>query len=140
MMVVNLETVYLAGKMTGLSEDEINGWREEARAFLQDNGFKVLNPADNPYRFDPEVTPKEIVANNKYQIDHSDIILAELDHLAISHGTNAEIVYAGVLGKPVIVWGRNEEIAATPWIAEHTTRRFIELQDALEYIVCNWGL
>jgi len=136
-------TVYLAGKMTGLDREEMNKWRHRAEVTLLDHGFKIANPASVPFNFDGysnSPTNKEIIASNKFQIQRSDIILAELNHTEISHGTNAEIVYAGTIGKPVIVWGENYSVINSPWIAEHTVKQFSRMDDALEYIVTNWRL
>ena len=131
-------TVYLAGKMTGLSQKDMIRWRNASRQHLEDNGFKVLCPASLPLDID-NVTDREIVHSNKYQIRHSDIILAELAYKEISIGTVSEIIFAGTMDKPVIVWGEAYNIVDYPWIKEHTTKHFKTLNKALEYICLNYS-
>ena len=45
-----MATVYLAGKMTGLTHEEMNAWRKLAEKALAEHGFRVLNPVNSPLR------------------------------------------------------------------------------------------
>jgi len=119
--------IYLAGKISGLTRYEANTWREEVKA-----NFNSHNPLDG-MGIDGEYTPQEIVARNKYFIDRSDVILAEMQHKEPSPGTIGEIVYANMKGKPVITWGR-AEYNENPWIRAHVTKHFDFLDEAIEYI------
>lgn len=131
-------TVYLAGKMTGLSQEEMTRWRKEATEILQSRGFTCLDPTQVPLSANP--SGKEIVSSNKYQISHSDIVLAEIDHDVPSLGTVGEIIFANQLGKPVIAWGRAFYIATHPWVEVHSTTYYPALGEALDYIVRNYGV
>ena len=137
---MNTVTVYLAGKMTGLTKEEMTRWRRKARElFLKYSTysvFKVLDPTVVMLHDEP--SDKEITASNKYQIRNSDIVLAEIDFDEISIGTIGEIVYAHTIGKPVIVWGKNERIKWHPWIQGHIIADFAELENAVRYIVSNF--
>lgn len=129
-------TVYLAGKMTGLTVEEMREWRIHAAGQLRQAGFRVYDPTEAV--FPSDFTANEVVANNCFMIDRSDIILAEIDHDEPSIGTLGEIMYAGYLGKPVIVWGKNTWVQQAPWLARNTAARFNLLALALAYIIKNY--
>ena len=130
-------TVYLAGKMDGLTDEEIGGWRYVAAENLI--GFEIMDPADfyfniKKYYPEGEPTPREITDNNKWMIQQSTVVLAEMDHDAPSVGTVSEVIYARTIGKPVIIWGTSPSMK-TPWIIEHSTRQFDRLEDAVGYLI-----
>lgn len=131
-----MATVYLAGKMTGLTKEQMSRWRNSAAILLTKNGFLVLNPVNVP--LSKELTGREIVDNNKFQIRSSDVILVELDHEDVSIGTIGEIIFARELGKPVIAWGKAKGIIEHPWVREHLTMHFPELEEAVMYIIQNY--
>ena len=125
-------TVYLSGKMAGLSKEEMNDWREKAAGDLVEAGFCILNPVNTD--FGSNVTDREIIDSNDYQIGHSDIILAELDYEQISIGTICEIVEARRQGKPVITWGTAYNIINHPHIRGRITRHFEFLVNAVQLL------
>jgi len=127
--------IYLAGKMSGLSLEEMNEWRMRAEIRLQEAGFRILNPVD--VEIDEKSSDREIVANNKAMIRGSDIILAEFDYEEPSFGTICEVIYANSLGIPVISWGRYP--IRSPWVREHIVRHFDELEDAADYLIRSWN-
>ena len=131
-------TVYLAGKMSGLSKEEMNGWREAATDKLLEAGYKILNPVETD--FGTNVSDSEIIHSNDFQIRHSDIILAELDYEQISIGTICEIVEARRQGKPVIAWGTAYSIINHPHIRGRITRHCEDLENAVQYIIENYYL
>ena len=128
-------TVYLAGKMAGLSLEEMSEWRKVAKDILIPNGFAVLDPVDVYKVEHNKATSREIVDSNKYQIRHSDIVLAELNHDQLSIGTLGELVFAREMGKVVIAWG-GAGFVDHPWVQEHVTVLYGSLRDALKCI-CN---
>ena len=129
--------VYLAGKMTGLPVKSASQWRIKAAQELgRDLDFAVLNPVQT--EFTTGGIEREIVGCNKFQIRNSDVILAELDHEDVSIGTVCEIVFAHMLGKPVVVWGMAFNVVCHPWVKQHTTARFNTLEEALKYILRNY--
>ena len=132
-------TVYLAGKMTGLSLEEMQAWRVKAKNFLQAKNITVIDPTITDFGHEPE--PKEIVRGNKYMIDRSDVIFAELNHREVSIGTVGEIVYAATKNKPVIAWSCKDGYAENPWVEEHITAIFYnDFNGALNYLVANFAL
>jgi nucleoside 2-deoxyribosyltransferase len=129
--------VYLAGKMTGLSPREMNGWRESAADNLSNCGFSVLNPAEQALNSQKVYTAREVVDSNKFQIQNCSVVLAELDHDDVSIGTIGELVYARSIGKPIIGWG-TAKITGHPWVVEHTTKIFVTCEDAVNYLINNY--
>ena len=129
-----MTTVYLAGKMSGLTFGEMTAWRVKAENELKKNGFKVLDPTAS-FAKEKDATPREIVDNNKYQIKWSDIILAELNHNNISIGTIGELVFSREWNKPVIAWGCAKSVINHPWVQEHVTKIFERMEDAVQYII-----
>ena len=131
-------TVYLAGKMAGLSKEQMNEWRDKAVDELVEANFNVLSPVNTD--FGTNVSDSEIIHSNDFQIGHSDIILAELDYEQISIGTICEIVEARRQGKPVIVWGTAYNIINHPHIRGRITRHCEDLENAVQYIIENYYL
>jgi len=131
-------TVYLSGKMAGLSKEEMNDWREKAAGDLVEAGFCILNPVNTD--FGSNVTDREIIDSNDYQIGHSDIILAELDYEQISIGTICEIVEARRQGKPVIAWGTAYSVINHPHVRGGIARHCEYLENAVQYIIENYYL
>jgi nucleoside 2-deoxyribosyltransferase len=129
-------TVYLAGKMTGLTYQQMTEWRYIAKHHLSAHGIVSLDPATQPLN-GGTWTPREVVDSNKYQIRHSDVVLAELNYDNVSIGTIGELVYAREHNKPVIAWGK-ASIIEHPWVQEHTTKIFGTLAEAVDYLVGNY--
>lgn len=128
--------VYLAGKMTGLTKEEMSAWRNGAKTLLAGK-FAVLNPVD--IQLSTWLTDREIVDSNKFQILNSDIVLAEMNFPDVSIGTIGEIVFARLNNKPVIAWGR-AGFVTNPWIREHITIHFQDLKSAVNYIMENYQI
>ncbi len=125
--------IYLAGKISGLTQAEASKWRVKAIFSLLRVGIKAHNPLEG-FDINGQYEPQEIVIRNKYYIDKSDIILAEMDYREPSPGTIGEIVYAAMKGKPVITWGR-AEYNERAWIKAHVTKHFETLEEAIDYII-----
>ncbi len=135
MFLVKNGVVYLAGKISGLSYEDAIKWRAEAAQELKRYGFSVLDPTLASST--KEMTSKSIVENNKYQIRHSDLVLAEFNYEDLSLGTFGEIVFAKGLGLPVVVWGCSKH-TVHPWVQEHITVHFKKLTEAVEHIIGNY--
>ena len=131
-------TVYLCGKMAGLSKEEMSEWRDKAADDLVEAGYKVLNPVETDFGTNP--SDSEIIHSNDFQIRNSDIILAELDYENVSIGTICEIVEARRQGKPVITWGTAYNIINHPHIKGRITRHCEDLESAVQYIIENYYL
>lgn len=132
-----MTTVYLAGKMAGLTEEEMMGWREEAEEYFFRHGIKAINPVRAGMELGEQAS-RQIVALDKYLIRRSDIVLAELNHKEVSIGTIGEIVFASGLGIPVFTWGSKIQIRCHVWVWEHTAATFETLEEAMKNIVDGW--
>lgn len=124
-------TIYLAGKMGGLTIDEMNSWRVEAKTILEKLAsnigcsLKVINPVTY-YNFEEKrhQSEKEIEDFDLAHVISSDIVLVNLDGLNTSDGTKYEIYEAYKHhGIPVIAFGdRNLYEELHPWVKSKITR------------------
>lgn len=125
--------IYLAGKMSGLSFDEMNKWRKEATELLRYENVHIENPC-HYYNFEmnPEdYTENEVKKYDLWLVKNCDIVLVNLNH-PDSIGTAIEIHEAyNNWNKPVIGFG----IAKNhPWIELCITKRCETLEDAVNHI------
>lgn len=128
--------IYLAGKMSNLSYEEMNGWREKAEdLFAFDDNVKTENPCDF-YNFENKrpdftYTESEIKNFDLYLVKNCNLVLVNLDH-PNSIGTAIEIHMAHDEWKiPVIGFGTTEN---HPWIELSVDRKCASLEDAVDYI------
>lgn len=134
---MNKFKVYLCGKMTGLSFNEMNGWRNSARVLFsqlyKDFHITVFNPCDY-YNFDLDpnsYTEKEVKKFDLYHVRTSDVVLINLDH-PDSIGSAIEVHMAHDEWKiPVVAFGKTKN---HPWIMESVDKFCDTLEDAVEYI------
>ena len=117
----------MAGKMSGLTRDEMKKWRNEAKGKIKG---ATMDPTETNFS---TFEVAEIVASNKMMINRSDIVLAEFTHKEHSIGTIGEVVYAHTIGKPVVAFGR-PEIIANPWIMGHITAGYENLHEAVDFV------
>lgn len=135
--------IYLAGKMSGLTYQEMGLWRQEIenkfliQSMLTNYTVMVLNPV-KLYNFEEvkHQSEKEIM---NYDISHvvtSDIIIVNLDGLATSDGSKIEIYEANYNRKiPVIAFGDKELYNNLhPWLKECITRVEKNIEDVVDYI------
>jgi nucleoside 2-deoxyribosyltransferase len=124
--------VYLAGPIENKTVEEANGWRDEITTNLEGRGILCINPlrcepvVDGVYSgnySDPRFgTPHAIWGKNKYDIDHSDLVLAHFppqhgqvwQKSPVSIGTMIEMGYAHAYGIPIITWTQDPRVAAHP--------------------------
>jgi len=113
-----MKTVYLAGSINGLIFKEATQWRETLGTSLTKYGYNVLSPTRylNSLEYlsteilnDANLTtnPLYILRRDRWDIKHSDIIIAKVDtlgHLPMI-GTLLELGMALELGKRVILVG-----------------------------------
>lgn len=135
--------IYLAGKMSGLTYQEMGVWRQEIenkfliQSMLANYTIMVLNPV-KLYNFEEvkHQSEKEIM---NYDISHvvtSDIIIVNLDGLATSDGSKIEIYEANYNRKiPVIAFGDKELYNNLhPWLKECITRVEKNIEDVVDYV------
>ena len=106
--------VYLCGPINGRSDDDCNGWREQAKQRLAD----TLDPMDRDYRgreLEPGIAA-EIVENDKNDITLCDVLLVYFDKPSV--GTSMEIYFAWQLGKRIVLVDKSDK-PLSPWLVYH---------------------
>jgi nucleoside 2-deoxyribosyltransferase len=135
--------IYLAGKMTGLSFEEMNLWRNKIKGKLQqvasygNHKLSIINPVDF-YNFQSKNYQSEEEVED-YDLAHvisSDIIIVNLDGLNTSIGTIIELHDANYHHRiPVIALGSKEDYDNLhPWIKRDITRVEETMDDIVDYI------
>ena len=128
--------IYLAGRMSGLSLDEMCSWREESTKLLKqyDDSIHTENPC-HYYNFeiDPNsYTDKEVKEFDLHLVRHCDLILVNLD-FPDSIGTAIELHMGhDEWRKPVIGFGT---VKNHPWIEFSLTKRCGTMEDAIQHII-----
>lgn len=128
--------VYLAGKMSGLTYEEMNAWRVKASMLFEgyDYDIHTLNPVDF-YNFEMDkntYTEREVKRFDLGLVRSSDVILVNLDH-PNSIGTAIEIHESYDNWKiPVIGFGTTVN---HPWIMVSLDKQCETLEEAVEHIV-----
>ena len=135
--------VYLAGKMSGLSYEDMSKWRRLIRselrnaALFNDCDITVINPVDY-YNFEERRYQSELEVE-EYDLAHvisSDVLVVNLEGLNTSDGTKFEIWEARRNhGIPVIAFGdRSIYENLHPWIKNKITRVEESIDDVVAYI------
>ena len=135
--------IYLAGKMGGLTFEEMNKWRCEthrkllSQAKMSGKKINVINPVLY-YNFEEKRHQTEIEVE-EFDLAHvisSDIIIVNLDGLKDSIGTIIELHDAHYHHKiPVIAFGSQELYDNLhPWIKNNITRVENNMDDMVTYI------
>lgn len=122
--------VYLCGPINGCTDFEAKDWREYVKVAYGET-VKAIDPMKRDYRGKEKQDYREIVDLDKRDIRNSDVILVNYDKPSV--GTSMEIFYAWTLGKPVVVWCR-EDAVISPWLRYHSTCIVHSLHAAIEKI------
>lgn len=141
----NIKTlkIYEAGKMSGISFEEMNRWRNELKEKLEFaaniSGYllQVINHVDY-YNFEEKryQSEEEVEDYDLMHVISSDIIIVNLNGLNTSDGTKIELHEAKYNNKiPVIAFGdyglyKNLH----PWIQRAITRVETTMEDTVNYI------
>lgn len=138
-----MNPIYLCGPINGRSDAECNAWREQAKAFLAP--LPTLDPMARDYR-DRELEPgiaREIVENDKADIDQCAAMLVMFDKPSV--GTSMEMLYAwtprwpradaihGPHRVPVYVVDVSGK-PLSPWLLYHARQVFPDLGAACAHI------
>lgn len=139
----NKLTIYLAGKMSGLTKDEYMKWRDLLTGELTDtaniNGadIQIINPAtyfdfDNMDRH----LEKETMQFDLNMVRQSDIVIANVDGISDSIGTAIEIYEANRLNIPVIAYTYSGVVNDTihPWIQECLSTVQMTTYELIDYV------
>lgn len=121
--------------MSGLSDEEMNGWRCDFKDVFRDDAH-VISPTDY-FHPDDGASEREAFDFDLYWVRHCDVIIVNLNKLD-SIGTAQEVMLAHSLNKPIIIlcdeadWDKIH-----PWYKEEATRFFYwsdnVIMDVYEY-------
>lgn len=131
--------IYLGGKMSGLSYDEMNSWRIDAKEKIEKmselTGYKckVFNPC-NHYNFEQKMqqSEEEVMDYDLFHVEHSDFLIVNAEGLSISSGTQIEIYDAWINKIPVLVFGIYDN--KHPWIERCITRFEPDIEHVINYL------
>jgi hypothetical protein len=138
-----MKLVYLCGPINGRSDAECVDWREEAKKLL--SPMPTLDPMARDYRgreLEPGIA-REIVENDKTDIDRCAAMLVMFDRPSV--GTSMEILYAwtpkwpraaaltGPCRVPVYVVNASNA-PLSPWLVYHAQAIFPSLSAACAHI------
>lgn len=124
------KTVYLAGRMDGLTREQAMDWRYEANGWL--GGFyEVRIPLFNS---DLD-SPNSMWDMDYYWLDNSDIIIANFDYDndVPFLGTSMEIARAFYQNKPIIIFSSKQWVKNNITLKYHATVIVKTLEDAIEF-------
>lgn len=128
---------YLCGKMSGMSLEDSNEWKERFISNMLNRGiYKIefVNPSKY-YNYENHVhkTEKEIMLWELRKVRECDLLVVNLDRINESVGGVFEIIEARNNGIGVI--GINENrYAVHPWIMEYVDRVEDNFDDLCSYI------
>ncbi len=110
-----MSSVYLAGKISGISNEDAVDWREYAKRFLNHAGIDVRSPmrgkeflkgitfTHDMYHIHPIASTSGVLARDRYDVEHCDIALFNFAvYPTIGRQTIIEIGWADMLRKPII--------------------------------------
>lgn len=134
--------IYLGGRMTGLTLEEMNSWRlsiesiiEKLMEFKDNYEINIINPVQF-YNFENKAhkSEKEVMLYDLAHVKSSDILIVNLEGLNSSIGTCIEIYEAYKCNIPILAFGNNEIYEQIhPWLKEYITR-----VDTNEIGLCNY--
>lgn len=103
---MRIRNVYLAGGIKGFTDQQVRGWREEAELILGNADIGVFSPAKKPLLGSDQIYFREDLR----EIRKSDAVLVEYRNRFRNYtGTDMEIFYAYMIGKPVVAFIGTEE-------------------------------
>ena len=125
--------------MSGLSFDEMNNWRKDAKSKLlsmaDDTGYRltVFNPVDF-YNFEiiEYQSDEEVMDYDLFHVEHSNFLVVNADGLEDSKGTIMEIFDAWIHKIPVFVFGDYKH--RHPLIERCVTRFEPDIDSVVEYL------
>ena len=139
----NKLTIYLAGKMSGLSKEEYTKWRNIisdeliGTAHLIGAKIQVINPAEY---FDFENMDihleKEVMQFDLNMVRQSDIVIVNVGGISESIGTAIELYEANRLNIPVIAYTEGDvNNNIHPWIENCLSTVQMNRSELITYII-----
>ncbi len=134
--------IYLAGKMSDLTFEQMNSWRVSLTNRLniaaENAGYNitVINPVSY-FNFEEKrhQSEKEVKDFDLHHATTSDIVIANLNGLSTSDGSKYEMHDCHNVKIPVIAFGERELYDDLhPWTKDDITRVEENMQDVVNYI------
>ncbi len=134
-----MKTIYLAGKIEGLTSEECLSWRAKLKSIVSSNydKFSVLYNT----KMENE-SYKEIWNKCYYLLDNSDMLLINFDYEENSPflGTSMEIGRAHLQGKPIFIFSNKDWVHNNSTLKHHASKMFRNMEEAMEYINDNYSI
>ena len=121
--------VYLCGPINACTDEECRDWRQAAKRSLPN--LRHIDPMARDYRGQEDVKYREIVEEDKRDIDECDCLLVNYDKPSV--GTSMEILYAWQQQKPIIVVAI-PGTRISPWLRYHATQFLPTFQAAFRML------
>ena len=137
--------IYEAGKMSGLTKNQMLAWRIELKDALANAAWdksytvQVINPVefyDCEYADENRQSEFEAEDFDLHHVKTSDLIVVNLDGLATSDGSKIELHDANYNNRiPVIAFG-DKDLYDTlhPWIKRNITRVEKDIEGVVKYV------
>lgn len=127
---MNRLKIYLAGKMSGLTYEEMNKWREDIAKIINHMAdycgkeVNVVNPVDYyNFRMPRHQNEREVMQYDLSHVKSSNIVVVNINGLRESIGSCIELYEAYKNNIPVIALDKKDEYKYLhPWIKECITR------------------
>lgn len=122
------KTIYLSGAMLDCTDAECRDWREYCKEHLRG---AALDPMIRDYRSNPMDGMRDMVENDKADIDRCDAVL--VNFVKPSVGTSMEVLYGWERGKRIVLVappGAN----VSPWLVYHSHKVFETVEEAISYL------
>jgi len=105
---MSIKTIYLAGPMEHVSNEEMCEWRDVAKYILEGADMVCLDPTRRRHSFEQKYM-KRIFELDMIDLRDCDMVLVNLNNDQLpKHGTAMEVFYASyVLRKPVVAFKDN---------------------------------
>lgn len=136
-------TVYLIGKMSGLTFEEMNTWRKNVtydlrvKAGIADVKVNIINPVSY-FSFEEKQyqSELEVMKFDLSKVKSSDIVIVNMDGLNTSIGSCIECYEAYKNEIPVLAFGKDELFKNLhPWIQNCITRHDSSYIETNKYIL-----
>lgn len=106
---------YLCGAINGCTDEEANDWRTLVKSLWPG---RTLDPMRRDYRGREDEAVREIVELDKLDVAKADVVI--VNYPGPSTGTDMEIFYAWMIGKPVVAVLPMRFVRVSPWLRYHT--------------------
>lgn len=145
-------TVYLSGPMSGLTGPEMTEWRRHAETTLATAGYTVRDPcrgmtfAESDQPLQPDYAKSEVsndhacFIRDRFDVVAADILLVNLlGARKVSIGTVVEVAWAHLLDKFTVLVMEQDNPHRHAFMAECSGVIFEDIDDAVAYILKNFG-